>query len=118
VTIKNRWKLAFAKSEYTQLDMARMLEIDTPTMSRIVKGDAMLPKEKFERACESLNVPGESIYDADILNAVYRMGITKPKPTTVSVRIGIEYAQILDEIDGTRREIIERLIGDRYGVHR
>jgi transcriptional regulator with XRE-family HTH domain len=119
VTIRNQWKSILKKAGAKQVDLASEVGVNYVQMSNVVSGNQMLPKDKFLAICGILDIAPEAVYSTDVLSAVYGINRQKPKPTSVSVRISVECAELIDKkvnagLARDRRDFIEQTV--RYMV--
>lgn len=85
--IINKWKQVLANKGVTQAELAERVGVGKPFLSAVVNGTSVLQDDDFAKACDMLDVKPEAIYSAEILNAIYKVGVKKAEPEKVSIKL-------------------------------
>lgn len=97
--VQNRWKQQLARAGMKQNELADAVAMNRGELSRVCQGVGIVSLDKLEELCNVLGCKPIDVYGEDEMRVLYQADVRKKpkKPTTVSIRIRSDVAEIIDE---------------------
>lgn len=100
--IQNNWKKQLARAGMRQNELADAAGINRGELSRVCQGVGVMTLDKLAGVAAILGCKPCDLYGEDEMRVLYQVGEPKKpkKPKTVSVRVRVEVAALVDEAVG------------------
>lgn len=122
MVIKNRWRSILNAKGITQADAARMAGIAPSVFSGVVNGSTVLEYDDLIAACNALKTEPSSVYDSELLSALYGVAQKKKERTVVNVQLYDQPAELFLMLKNaygceTNAELLKLMLGCEYDAY-